>query len=161
MKAGDDVSPSDASPSSSSPSSPSSPAARDCRSARVIGARVGGKDRVGSADGTWVRTMRRMRSMTTVALGTSSMPLRLPVATPSMRSTTSMPSTTVPKAQYPSRPMPGSSEPLSTVLMKNWDVALSGSPVRAIAIVPLSLSRPRSASSGMGSFVGCFSYWRS
>jgi hypothetical protein len=41
-------------------------------------------------------------------------------------------------------------KPLSTVLMKNWAVALCGSPVRAMAMVYLSFFRPLAASFSMG-----------
>ena len=42
---------------------------------------------------------------------------------------------------------------LSTTLMKNWAVALSGSLVRAMAMVPRTLERPFFASFLMGSWV--------
>ena len=48
-------------------------------------------------------------------------------------------------------------KPLSTVLMKNWAVALWGSLVRAMATVYLSFFRPFLASFSMGAWVSfCF-----
>jgi hypothetical protein len=70
-----------------------------------------------------------------------------------------MPLVTLPKTQYPN--LSGlferwSRKELSTVLMKNWEVALWMSAVRAMAIVPRAFLSPLVASFSIGGWVGLF-----
>ena len=95
--------------------------------------------------------------MTTGSSGTFWWGPRQPVLTFAIASTTSIPSTTLPKTAYPK--LRGSGETksrngLSTRLMKNWLVAESTTAVLAIAIVPRRFLRPFIASFMIGASVG-------